>query len=184
MVKIYTKQGDEGETGLLYGGRISKASLQTESYGTNDEAISALGLARALSKESRVQDIIKELQRNLFTVGAELATAPNEYDKLKAHFSVITPQMVHTLEHHIDDLDAQIDLPRAFIIPGASPASAAMDMARTILRRGERRAVEMSQQGLVPNPEILRFLNRAADLIFMLGRYEDRNFPFEALTGE
>ena len=183
-LKVYTKQGDEGETGLLYGGRISKSDLRTEAYGTSDEAVSALGLARALSAEPEVRRIVKRVQRELFTVGAELATDRAEYAKLQTHFSVVTPAMTAELEADIDALAAQIELPRSFIIPGASQASGALDLARSILRRAERRAVEMNTQGMIVNDELLRYLNRASDLVFMLARYEDRALPFERLTAE
>ena len=183
-MKIYTKRGDQGETGLLYGGRVQKTDPRCEAYGTTDEAVSALGLARAFSREPRVGEVLKEIQRELFTVGAELATDAAEYDKLKRHFSVVTPQMTERLEGIIDELDSQVELPRAFIIPGASAASAALDMARTILRRAERRAVALNEQGQLHNPEVLRYLNRVADLVFMLARYEDRELPYEKLTGE
>jgi len=146
--------------------------------------VSALGLARALSQEPRIKEILLQLQRELFTVGAELATDAAEYDKLKKHFSVVTPDMVERLERFIDELDDQIQLPRAFIIPGASPASAALDVARTVLRRAERRAVALRDQGYLQNPHVLHYLNRAADLLFMLARYEDRRLPFEKLTGD
>ena len=183
-LKVYTKQGDKGETGLLYGGRISKSDLRTEAYGTSDEAVSALGLARALSAEPEVRRIVKRVQRELFTVGAELATDRAEYSKLQTHFSVVTPAMTAELEADIDALAAQIELPRSFIIPGASQASGALDLARSILRRAERRAVEMNTQGMIVNNELLRYLNRASDLVFMLARYEDRALPFERLTAE
>lgn len=181
-MKIYTKRGDGGETGLLYGGRVSKNDPRCEAYGTIDEAVSALGLARALSQEFRVKEILKQVQRELFTVGAELATDVSERPTLKKHFSVITSELVDRLERFIDELDAQIKLPRAFIIPGASPASSALDLARTILRRAERRVVALQEAGSVSNSELLRYLNRAADLVFMLARFEDRNFCFEELT--
>ncbi len=183
-MRIYTKQGDAGETGLLYGGRISKADLRTEAYGTVDEAVSALGLARSLVKETVVGEHILRLQRSLFTVAAELATVASEYHKLIEHFSTVTPAMTEALEKAIDELSAEISLPRSFIIPGASPGSAALDVARAVLRRAERRAVEMQQRTMLANPEVLRFLNRASDFLFILARYEDRHLPFEVLTGE
>ena len=170
-LKIYTKYGDEGETGLLYGGRISKSDLRTEAYGTTDEAVSALGLARALTGDPDVQRIVKRLQRELFTVGAELATDRAEYANLQRHFSVVTPDMTAALENDIDTL-------------GATQASSALDLARSILRRAERRAVQMNLEGMIENPELIRYLNRASDLIFMLARYQDRALPFERLTGD
>lgn len=184
MVKIYTRRGDQGETGLLYGGRVSKSDLRCEAYGTTDEAASALGVARALSQDPRVRQVIKEVQRELFTVGAELATDADEYETFKKHFSPITADMADRMEPLLDEMEREVELPRSFIIPGASPASGALDLARSILRRAERRAVELHQRGMLANPEILRYLNRLADLLFMLARYEDRHLPLELLTGE
>lgn len=158
--------------------------MRTEAYGTTDEAISALGLARALARDPEVRNIVVRLQRELFVVGAELATEKGQYAKLKQHFSVVTPEMTTALELDIDRLGNQFELPRSFIIPGASAASAALDIARTVLRRAERRAVELGNQGLLHNAELLRYLNRASDLAFMLGRYEDRDLPFERLTAD
>ena len=182
--KIYTKRGDKGETGLLYGGRVSKADPRCQAYGNSDEAVSALGMARALSKNQRTRDILKKVQRDLFTLGAELATDSGEYAKLKLHFSLVTPKMVSDLESVIDALNKEIKLPRAFIIPGASASSSALDLARTILRRTERSVVILKERGLLYNEEVLRYLNRLADLIFVLARYEDRELPFEVLTGD
>ena len=170
---IYTKYGDQGETGLLYGGRVSKANPRTEAYGTVDEAVSALGLAKALSENNFVRETIDGLQRELFTVGAELATDPADRDKLLKHFSVVTSKMTELLERSIDTIAAQVKLPREFIIPGGSPASAAIDIARSTLRRAERRAVALSDASQLHSPELLRYLNRASDLLFMLARYQD-----------
>ncbi|MSQ22705.1 MAG: cob(I)yrinic acid a,c-diamide adenosyltransferase [Dehalococcoidia bacterium] len=184
MVKIYTKRGDTGKTGLLYGGRVSKSDPRCEAYGTTDEAVAALGLARALSTDARVQEIIRQAQRELFTVGAELATDPSQYATMQRHFPVTTPSMVERLEHLIDELDAEVHLPRSFIIPGASAASAALDVARTILRRAERRVVGLKEAGLLVNDELLRYINRLSDLLFILARYEDRALPMEKLTAD
>ncbi len=180
-MKVYTQRGDAGETELLYGGRVSKTDPRCEAYGTTDEAVSALGLARALSQDPRVREVVEQLQRELFTVGAELATDAAEYSKLQQHFSVVTPQMTTQLEETIDALSEQVQLPRAFIVPGASSASGALDLARSVLRRAERRTVALQEQGLLLNQEVLRYLNRAADLVFMLARYEDRHRPVERL---
>jgi cob(I)alamin adenosyltransferase len=171
---IYTKYGDQGETGLLYGGRVSKANPRTEAYGAVDEAVSALGLAKALSSDEYVRATIDSLQRELFTVGAELATDPAERAKLLKHFSAVTPEMTQMLERTIDTITAQVELPREFIIPGGSPASAAIDIARTTLRRAERRAVALYDASQLDSPELLRYLNRASDLLFMLARYQDK----------
>lgn len=179
MVRIYTRKGDEGETGLLYGGRVSKADPRCEAYGSVDEAVSALGLARALSQDGRVREIVKGLQRELSVVASELATDPKEYDKFKAHFTPVSPGMTSRLEGLIDELAGEVKTLRVFIIPGASPASAALDLARAILRRAERRAVTLKEKGLLTNPEIIRYLNRLGDLIFVLARYQDRSLPAE-----
>ena len=184
MPKIYTRHGDEGETGLLYGGRVPKTDPRCEAYGTVDEAVSALGLARSLVKSDKLKDIIKGVQRELFTVGAELATDPKEYSKLQKHFSVVTPEMIAHLEDLIDELNQEITLPRAFIIPGASTASSALDLGRSILRRAERRVVALKEQDLLGNPQVLKYVNRLADLVFVMARYEDRDLPLEVLTGE
>ena len=184
MPKIYTRYGDQGETGLLYGGRVSKASPLCEAYGTTDEAISALGLARTFSSDPKVKEIIFLVQRELFTVGAELATDHTHYQTFLNHFHPTTAKMVTYLEQLIEQLNGEMELPNSFIIPGASPASAALDMARSILRRAERRVVELKEKSLLINDEVLRYLNRLADLIFVLARYEDRGLPIEALTGE
>jgi len=184
MVKIYTRRGDSGETGLLYGGRVSKTDPRCEAYGTTDEAISALGLARALSSSPRVKEIVKQVQQELFAVGVELATNPGEYTTMQRHFEVVSATMVERLERFIDELEAEVQLSRSFIIPGASAASSAMDLARTILRRAERRAVGLKEAGRLVNNELLRYLNRLGDLLFMLARYEDRTLHQEQLTGD
>ena len=180
-MRIYTRQGDSGETGLLYGGRVSKTDPRCEAFGTTDEAVSALGMARALAQDERVRQIIEQLQRELFIVGAELATDASQYARLQQHFSVVTPEMTARTEQLIDELSQEVQLPRAFIVPGGSAASGALDLARTILRRAERHVVALQERKLLVNPEILRHLNRTADLVFMLARFEDRHLPLERL---
>ncbi len=170
---IVTKRGDQGETGLLYGGRVSKTDPRTEAYGAVDEAISALGLARALSRHARRRDIMLRVQKELFTVGAELATDAKEYDKLVRNFAVVTPEFTRRVEDEIKDLEARVELPSAFVIPGGSVPAAAVDVARTVLRRAERRIVGLKEQGELRNPEVLRYVNRLSDLVFMLARAEE-----------
>ena len=182
--RLYTKYGDSGETSLLYGGRVSKANLHCEAYGATDEACSALGLARALSQDSWVMGTLKELERELFAVGAELATDPQKYDAFKQHFVPVSSTMTTRLEGLIDDLQREIPLPRSFILPGASAASAAIDLARTSARRAEREAVKLKERSELTNLEILRYLNRLGDLLFMVARYEDRDLPLEKLTSD
>ena len=181
--KIYTKYGDEGETSLLYGGRVSKNNPHTEAYGVVDEAVSSMGLARALSQDSRVKDVLAELQLEMVTMAAELATDPAQYDTFIQHFKPVTREMVATIEGLIDDLEGSIEMPKVFILPGGSPASSAIDMARSLIRTAERRAVSLREQGRLGNPEVLRYMNRLGDLLFVLARYQDRELPLEKVTG-
>ncbi|MEC9309485.1 MAG: cob(I)yrinic acid a,c-diamide adenosyltransferase [Chloroflexota bacterium] len=182
--KVYTKFGDKGETSLLYGGRVSKNSVNTEAYGITDEAVSAMGLARALSDNQKVKDILRDLQRELFTIAAELATDPGKYDLFKEHFAPVTQVMVDKLEEIIDSLEEEFEMPKVFVLPGGSPASSAIDMARTIIRTAERRVVAVAESGLLTNELILSYLNRMGDLLFVLARYEDRALPIERATGD
>ena len=183
-MSIYTKTGDTGETRLLFGGKVPKTDPRCEAYGATDEAVSAMGLARSFSQHTCVKEILFSVQKDMFIVGAELATDHNEYENLRNNYAVITSEMVCKLENLIDGLSEEFDLPDKFIIPGASPASSCLDLARSLLRTGERRVVALNQRGLLHNVEVLRYLNRLSDLLFMLARYEDKDLPFEILTGE
>jgi cob(I)alamin adenosyltransferase len=172
-VRIYTKRGDDGTTGLLYGGRrISKADPATEAYGSVDEAVAELGMARAMAADPYVKELVLRLQRELFVVGADLATNPNERKKLEPEVSLTTEEMVARLEESIDDMVEVHPLPQEFIVPGANPVSAALDVARTAVRRAERRAVEMRDGGGMVNPVALRYLNRLSDLLFVVARWQ------------
>lgn len=172
-MRIYTKTGDDGTTGLLYGGRISKADHAAEAYGSVDEAVAALGLARALAgSSSPISSGILELQRELFVVGADLATNPDERHKLKDGISLVTSELVESLERRIDQAVEQHPLPAEFIVPGANAVSAALDVARTAVRRAERRAVEMKDAGRTVSPDAVKYLNRLSDLLFVLARAE------------
>ena len=182
--KVYTKFGDKGETSLLYGGRVSKASVHTEAYGITDEAVSAMGLARAFSADQKVKDILRDLQRELFTIAAELATDPEKYDLFQQHFTPVTQEMVDNLETIIDSLEEEFEMPNVFVLPGGSPASSAIDMARTIIRTAERRVVVVAEAERLTNDLILTYLNRLGDLLFVLARYEDRELPIERATGD
>ena len=183
-MKIYTKSGDEGETGLLFGGRISKADIRTEAYGSTDHAVSAIGLARALSDDERVKDILLEVQREMFMIGAELATDNSNRHHLLRRFRIVSEDDVARLESLIDQLNEEVRLPPKFIIPGASPGSAAIDVARTQTRNAERRVIELRNRDMLPNAQIMIYLNRLSDLLFMLARYEDRHLPMEIVTGQ
>jgi cob(I)alamin adenosyltransferase len=179
---IVTKTGDGGETGLLYGGRVAKTDPRTEAYGAVDEAISTLGAARALVKDRSRHAIILRVQSELFTVGAELATDTAEYGKLEQHFMVVTTDFTGRIEREIIDLERRVPLPDAFVIPGGTAAAAALDVARAVLRRAERRIVALQQSGQLRNPEVLRYTNRLSDLLFMLARAEEGT-AVKPLTG-
>ena len=169
-MRIYTRTGDDGTTGLLYGGRISKADPAAEAYGSVDEAVAALGLARALSTDPELSELILRLQRELFVVGADLATNPRERAKLKPEISLVTDGMVDALEALIDATVEAHPLPQEFVVPGADPVSAAIDVSRTAVRRAERRAVELADQGRTVGPDAIPYLNRLSDLLFALAR--------------
>ena len=182
--RVYTKFGDKGETSLLYGGRVSKNNPHTEAYGITDEAVSAMGLGRATTSDQRVKDILRDLQRELFTIAAELATDPDKYELFQQHFSPVTESMVDNLETTIDSLEEEFQMPTVFVLPGGSPASSAIDMARTIIRTAERRVVALAEAGLLTNDLITAYLNRLGDLLFVLARYQDRESPIERATGD
>jgi cob(I)alamin adenosyltransferase len=176
---IVTRRGDKGETGLLYGGRVPKDDLHTEAYGSLDEAVSALGLARAAETNSVRAERILALQRELFTVGAELATGLGERGKLEQHFPTVTGAMTDALEAEVHALEQRVPLPRAFVVPGGSLPGAALDLARTLVRRAERRAVTLQRAGQLENTEVLRYLNRVSDLLFMLAREAEQGATTE-----
>jgi len=179
VVKIYTKKGDDGTTGLWYGGRVEKSGLRTDAYGTLDEACSALGVARALCSDDQrelARDILA-LQNELFVAGAELATAPEAAERLEDGISRINAEMVDALDPEIDKYMARVDLPPKFVIPGGTRLSAQLDVARTIVRRAERATVRIQLAGELASTEILRFLNRSSDLVFAMARYADVDDP-------
>ena len=182
MVKIYTKSGDKGETSLLFGGRTSKSNLRVETYGTVDEAVSSLGLAKSLTSNTEIKLIIEDLQQSLFIIAAELATSPNNKKKLKNEVKAITKTMVSDLESLIDKINEKINLGNKFIMPGTSVASAAIDVSRTIVRRLERRIVELIALDTSINSNIIPYINRTSDLLFILGRLEDKDKEIKEVT--
>jgi cob(I)alamin adenosyltransferase len=175
-VRIYTRGGDDGTTGLLYGGRVDKSDPRTEAYGTTDEAVAALGMARVFIADSLLADLVLRLQRELFVVGAELATATQNSHKLRPGTTKVTAEMVDTLEETIDDYVGRIRMPEEFIVPGESRGSSFLDFARTVIRRAERQTVAMDRAGMLGDREAVRYLNRLADLVFVLARYEEGEF--------
>ena len=168
-MKIYTQKGDDGTTGLFMGGRVSKAAPGPEAYGTVDEAVSALGVARALA-DGDMAEAILDAQRSMFVCAAELATDPSRRDALQDGVSRIHPEMVETIEAKIDGIVDLRGMPETFVVPGGSPLAAALDVARTAVRRAERRAVEYAAAGGLEGSSVVPFLNRMADYVYMLAR--------------
>lgn len=168
-MRIYTRTGDAGETSLLQGGRVPKDHPRTEAYGTVDEANSVLGLARA-ELDGPLHDAVLELQRELFVLGAQLASDPAKWDRLEVGVSRIDDGMVEALEQRIDDIVEEHPLPTEFVVPGGDRASAALDLARTVVRRAERLVVRMVREDLLPDATPLRYLNRLSDYLFALAR--------------
>jgi cob(I)alamin adenosyltransferase len=168
-MRIYTRRGDDGSTGLFHGGRVPKDSVGPEAYGTTDEAVSALGIARAAATGS-VADAVLAVQRQLFVVGAELATDPAKRDQLVDGVSRVTQSMVDALEERIDAIAAERGMPTEFVVPGEDPVAAALDLARSIVRRAERNAVTWAREAGAEGSMVVVYLNRLADYLFMLAR--------------
>jgi cob(I)alamin adenosyltransferase len=175
--RIYTKTGDDGTTGLLFGGRVPKDSWRIELNGLVDEAQSALGLARAEAiAGSDVHSRLTGLARELYVLMAEVATAPENRRKLTAGSSLVTPDMVAALEAGIDDLLARFEMPSDFTVPGANRLAAALDFARTVVRRAERLAVAGPGEpdgGLGGDSLVVSYLNRLSDLLWAMARWQE-----------
>jgi cob(I)alamin adenosyltransferase len=177
-MKIYTRKGDDGSTGLWYGGRVPKSGGRPEAYGAVDEACSALGLCRAAAgDDAELSADILRLQNELFVAGAELATAPEAAGRLEDGVSKVTTAMVDALEEVIDRYMDRVELPPKFVIPGGSELSARLDVARAAVRRAERRVVDLKQAGDLPDETVLRYLNRASDAVYAMARYADTDQP-------
>lgn len=183
MNSISTRRGDSGETSLLYGGRVPKSHRRLEAYGIGDEAVSSLGMARAICDDNWIRSEIIEIQRVMFLLNAELATDITHRDDLRQHFQTISSLHTEALDDLLRRLERAVTMPKAFVIPGASTASASLDVARTIVRRLERAVTHLQDDGELQNAECLRWLNRLSDCIFMMARYVDRDLPAESVTG-
>ncbi len=166
-MKIYTGGGDDGSTGLYYGGRVPKSAAGPEAYGTVDETVAALGVARSLADPETAARLI-DLQRQLFVVGAELATDPANRHKLSEGVSLVTTAMVTALEQRIDLIVEESGMPTEFVVPGGNALAAALDNARAVARRAERRAVAAVNEG--SDSQVVPYLNRMADLLYMEAR--------------
>jgi cob(I)alamin adenosyltransferase len=166
-VRIYTRRGDDGTTGLFHGGRVPKDGPAPEACGAVDEAVSALGLARSIA-DGALADVLLEAQRDLFVVGAELATAAENRSSLEEGASLVTSDMVLRLEGQIDALQEAI--PDEFVVPGGTDLAARIDMARSITRRAERRAVTHLRGESIEESQVVPYLNRLGDYLYVLAR--------------
>ncbi len=177
-MKIYTRKGDDGTTGLWYGGRVPKSSARPEAYGEVDEAASALGLCRAAAERGGelYADILR-IQEELFVAGAELATAPEAAARLEPGVSRVTTEMVDRLEGDIDRYMDRVSLPPKFVIPGGTELSARLDVARTAVRRAERRVSSLMEAGELADETVLTYLNRASDAVYAMARFADEDDP-------
>lgn len=165
---FYTRAGDDGYTGLLGSGKVAKEDARMEAVGTVDEANATLAIARSLVRSPGANETILQIQRDLYGVMAELAATAENAERFRS----ITPERVNWLEAQVDALSSQVDIPKEFIVPGDALEGAFLDLARTVVRRAERRVVDLYHRGLIANPELLRYLNRLSSYCFLLELHE------------
>ena len=172
-MKIYTKTGDRGDTGLFGGGRVPKDHPRVEAYGEVDELNATLGLARSIELMPRIDEVLAPVQRDLFAIGALLATPDRE--KMRQHLEKarIDEERIRELEQAIDDAERELEPLKAFILPGGTPKAAALHVARTVCRRAERRVVQLQHQDPIPDLAVI-YLNRLSDLLFTLARLANK----------
>jgi cob(I)alamin adenosyltransferase len=168
----FSKKGDTGETSLLGGQRVPKFDPRPDTYGTLDEASSILGVARAATGNQYIKGVLLGVQKDLLTLGAVLSTLPEDLDKLKIGIGEPDVSRIETL---IDDLQKNVTLKNEFIYPGETVVSAQIDVGRTIIRRAERKVAKLKADGLLDNEYVHQYLNRLADMLFTLARYEEQN---------
>lgn len=169
-MKIYTRKGDDGTTGLLYGGRVRKDDPAPVAYGDVDEAQSAIGVARAHApRGGELDELLVALERDLWVLMADLATDAANRDKLTPGVSLVTQAMIDHLESTIDDLSARTELPAEFVVPGEEPVAAFLDLARTVVRRAERSCLS----AVVDESLVVAYLNRLSDLLWALARWQE-----------
>jgi cob(I)alamin adenosyltransferase len=168
-MKIYTRSGDEGNTGLFGGGRVLKDDPRVEAYGDVDELNAVIGAARAVEVMPRIDEVLVTIQRDLFSIGALLATP--DRDKMEQHLTKarIDDDRIRQLEHAIDECDRELEPLKSFIIPGGSEKAAALHVARTVCRRAERRVIHLQRDVEIP-PLVVIYLNRLSDVLFTLAR--------------
>ncbi|HZI42749.1 MAG TPA: cob(I)yrinic acid a,c-diamide adenosyltransferase [Gemmatimonadaceae bacterium] len=178
-MRIYTRTGDAGDTGLFGGGRVPKNHPRVEAYGDVDELNAAIGFARSIEQMPRIDEVLVPIQRDLFAIGALLATPDRE--KMRQHLEKarVDEDRITQLEYAIDDGDRELEPLKSFIVPGGSPKAAALHVARTVCRRAERRVVSLAESEDLPGVVVI-YLNRLSDLLFTLARVANRR----AGTGE
>lgn len=170
-MKIYTRTGDQGSTGLFGGARVPKTDLRVAAYGTVDEANAAIGVARAAGVSAQMDALLKTIQDELFTVGAELACAPGKESKLS--LELVGDDAILRQEQTMDALEEELEPLKSFVLPGGTPGAAALHLARTVARRAERAVLTESERSDVRG-ELIRYLNRLSDLLFVMARAENR----------
>ena len=182
---VATGRGDDGTTGLLYGGRIAKDDARAEAYGTIDEAVACMGVARAEVGElaavgplpasiATLAETLLTLQRDLFVAGSELATNPDAWDRLRDGETRVDEAMLIRLEELLRDAESRMEMPREFVVAGADRLSAALEVSRCVIRRAERRVIALDHDRLVPGAWLMPYLNRLADLLWVLARLAEQ----------
>ncbi|MGH8774018.1 MAG: cob(I)yrinic acid a,c-diamide adenosyltransferase [Jiangellaceae bacterium] len=169
-MKVYTRRGDDGTTGLLYGGRVAKDAPAMRANGAVDEAQAVIGLARAQAEPgSELDTMLVGIERDLWVLMADIALNPEHRERGKPGMSLVTAEMVTALEQKIDDVSALFDPPKDFAVPGENAVAAALDVARTVVRRGERETLAAAAEG----SHVLPYLNRCSDLLWTLARWQE-----------
>jgi cob(I)alamin adenosyltransferase len=172
-LKIYTKTGDDGDTGLFGGGRVTKDHPRVSAYGDVDELNAVIGMARSVEMMPRIDEVLAPVQRDLFALGALLATPDLEKMKEQLAKARISEERVAQLEQAIDDGEAELEPLKSFILPGGTPKAAALHVARTVCRRAERAVISLQREAEVPQMVVV-YLNRLSDLLFVLARVANR----------
>lgn len=181
-VKIYTKTGDTGDTSLMGGGRVPKDHARVAAYGDVDETNAAIGLARAAEPSGLLDTLLGDIQRDLFAIGGALATPePERLRSAQRDKMIVAPERIAALELAIDDAERELPPLASFVLPAGSPKAAAFHLARTVCRRAERAVVALSHAEPV-RPEILTYLNRLSDLLFMLARLANKRAGIADVT--
>lgn len=188
-IRIYTRTGDEGQTGLFGGERVAKDDLRVEAYGTVDELNAEIGFARTYSNDSEITDLLHSIQNDLFTVGADLATPETEpTQRGKVQVKRIDASYTAKLEEAIDRFETELPALTRFILPGGSALAAVLHRCRVVCRRAERRCVtlvrELEMEQAVLNPEIVRYLNRLSDLFFVVARVANHRVQHQDIVWE